>query len=271
MSKSKPHKKPKTLSDVPEVAHLPDKLYRAKEHIAQLERELAIFENEAPYGPIVNDDPQRAKSFLDLWQNRRIPPRFSIIAGEVIYQLRSSLDHIHQALIRRDGGTRTTQTQFPIWTFKPVTPKELRRYQAQVNGITRRKVLAAIKRHQPYTRRTRLDGKQWLGIMNMMGNTDKHHAPISIVGVVDARLTQSKKLSNRFTLTEDVRDDGAPLAVPLPMGGDFVEVTHVERRLAPYVAFKEFGKAPYPQPLAPVLSQLADAVNGILAELVAFL
>jgi hypothetical protein len=72
-------------------------------------------------------------------------------------------------------------------------------------------------------------------------------------------------------MTSDVRDDGAPFAAPLPFGGDVGEDTHVERRLVPYVAFQEFGKAPYPQPVGPVLRQLTGAVTGILAELSEFL
>ena len=105
-----------------------------------------------------------------------------------------------------------------------------------------------------------------------MGNADKHHAPVLFVGVIDPRLrTTTVWPESGFEGESNARDDGAPFALSLPLGDDFVQVLNVERRLTAYIAFPEIVKAPYPQPVAPLLSQLTNGVTGILNELAAFL
>src|SRR5687768_8096129 len=121
----------------PPVYAIAEKLNRAKEHIEQLRAEVSAFLNEAPHRELVNYDASAAQAFRDFHQARHIPARFSIIAGEAIHQLRSSLDHLVSALIIADEGAPTVDSQFPICRFEPTKDKQIRRYKRQVEGITR--------------------------------------------------------------------------------------------------------------------------------------
>ena len=255
------------------VEQIKEKLKRANEHLMQLEGELETFQNEAPYGPISNYNAEQAKAFRDLWEKRAIPPRFPVIAGEVLQQLRSSLTYLHVALIVRDGNVPDTRSQFPIFSTKPTEPKDIARYETQVRGITRRKVLAAIKRHQPYTRRTRFDGKKWLSLLGGMSNIDKHEAVVLCIAVVGPRIRSTSSVPGvgGWEIESGHREHGAERAVPLPLGGECVEVMDVERTFIAYVAFPKFGRASYPQPVCTVLRQFTAGVRGIIGELEPFL
>ena len=151
------------------------KLDRATQHIADLSSRLDTFLSEAPERELVDCDADAAKAFRDFHLNRPIPPEFGIVAGEVIHQLRSSLDHIACALHPKDGGTPTITSQFPIFSFEPTKPDDGRRYQNQIKGITRPAVLALIEHHQPYLRG---NDRHWLVVLKTLSNTDKHRALI---------------------------------------------------------------------------------------------
>lgn len=84
-----------------------------------------------------------------------------VIAGEAIYQLRSSLDHLVCALILGDKGKPDDSSQFPILTFRPTEPNDIGRYKRQIRGITRKRVMTYIERSQPYHRVNDRD-RHWL-------------------------------------------------------------------------------------------------------------
>jgi len=173
------------------VEQIAEKLKRANEHVMQLEEELDAFQNDASYGPISNDAAEQARAFRGFWETRVVPPRFPVLAGEVLQQLRSSLTYLHVALIVRDGNVPDTRSQFPIFSTKPTEPQDIARYDAQLRGITRPQVVAAIERHQPHAQQTRFEGKTWLSLLGGMSNIDKHEAIVLSIAVVDAPLLRA--------------------------------------------------------------------------------
>jgi hypothetical protein len=93
------------LQEAAVLENIGEKLKRADEHIAQLQRELRAFIKKAPASHIVNDDAEASESFRRFHERRIIDARLSVLAGDVLHQLRSSLDHLLCGLVLRDQGT----------------------------------------------------------------------------------------------------------------------------------------------------------------------
>ena len=213
---------PSTIDDIR------DKLSRTDKHIDELEREIEAFLNEEPYRSIANYDAETAKAFRDSWKNRGIPPKFRIVVGEVLYQLRSSLDHVAAALVVADGGSVRRQTAFPIFRSMK-KPEDRANYRSAIKGIRRRRVRAIIRKYQPHTRRD----QRWLETLRTMNNTDKHSALVLCVPIIQPRLKTETLLPDEGSvLTSDRIDvhEGTELAVPMFLGGDVIEVVNVQRR-----------------------------------------
>ena len=139
-----------------------------------------------------------------------ISPRFPVIAGEVLQQLRSSLTYLHVALIVRDANVPDTRSQFPILSSEPTAPETLARYEAQVRGITRPEVLAAIRRRQPYVCHNR---NRWLSVLGGMTNTDKHEAVTLAVAFVESRMEATKGTMSAYIAfpQSDASNDPPPV------------------------------------------------------------
>lgn len=117
-----------------------------------------------------------------------IDPQWSILVGEVLYQLRSSLDHLAWQLVLLDGGTPNQQTQFPILT-KPPTGKKRQPLPVQLKPpVENPEILAALDKCQPYKGR---DGKilpyqdSPLWQLHRLNIIDKHRLLLVVVCVLD--------------------------------------------------------------------------------------
>jgi hypothetical protein len=224
------------------LEQIDEKLNRADEHIAQLERLIEAFFKKTRYGSVRNCDSHSAEAFYRYWKHKEFPIRFSTLCGEAIHQIRSSLDYILNALILRDGGSPTTATQFPIFQWRPRDKDQRRRWNAQIGGIKRVRVLAIIKRHQPYQRRQR-HGNHWLAVMKHLNNRDKHSALIFHAAQVDPRLRYDSAWGEGFTGSFVGRDDGTPIPDSYTdPSGKFVRVMNVERTLTARVTFDQWGE-----------------------------
>ena len=101
-----------------------------------------------------------------------IPARFGIITGEVLYQLRSALDHLIWKLVEVNGHTPGKGNAFPILKAPPKTANERSRFRRMVKGVSTR-AKTRIKQVQPYHFSA---GYQSSPIWNvgLLNNIDKH-------------------------------------------------------------------------------------------------
>ncbi len=255
------------------LTHIAAKLERADQHIVQLGTEAEAFSNETPHRELIDYDAEAAKAFKAFHLNRVVPARLSILTGEAIYQMRSSLDHLACALILKDGGTVTDGSQFPIFRFEPVKPENLGRYKRQIEGITRPAVLAAIEALQPHTRG---DGRDfhWLQILKVLSNLDKHKTLITHVSVVQPRISHTSIFNNDTSLMveSDAIDHGTEIVTAgrHRIFGDEVEVVNVQRRLTTFVSF-DWPGAPYDLFAVYALRGLHTAVSDVVKEFSPFL
>lgn len=89
------------------------KVERAKKHISDLEAERARFLDSNPYAVTPEFYPEHDSTVLYVDKFTDVPENIVLIAGDAIHNLRSSLDHLACALVRRNGGN-TKRTYFPI-------------------------------------------------------------------------------------------------------------------------------------------------------------
>lgn len=170
---------PKSLNGINE------KLKRAEQTIRNLETEIAILLSPLPRIKMMGRHPSFSDSDLKALKVLRDhaygdpPLRFSILAGEVIHHLRSSLDHLVWEL--SDPSFRQKHRigiEFPIYSIDPIkidprTKKNrLESYDRKVKGISSPTVLARIKSLQPYHAADPLSDPLWL--IHDMDITNKH-------------------------------------------------------------------------------------------------
>lgn len=90
------------------------KIERAKEHIHELESEIQRFKESDPYKVVRDQEPDTEDWVFRLRVHSSLPLRCNAIVGDIIHNLRSSLDNLAWQLVLANGGKPTKQTAFPI-------------------------------------------------------------------------------------------------------------------------------------------------------------
>jgi hypothetical protein len=207
-----------------------EKVKRADGQIADLHRQIELFlMNPIRSVPRCSQiDPQTVQDVVRLHSQRDVPLRFSVIAGEIIHDLRSSLDHAAWQLVIANGRKPSRQTSFPTFLQKPAANTiRANRYAACVEGMSAR-ARAVIEQLQPYRDQSPEDNL--LGILTRLWNRDKHRQLNIIAAVVTG--------VSKIRLLHDIPDDGADAEtapssqdVQMDLGG----------KLTVRAAFDEFG------------------------------
>jgi hypothetical protein len=92
------------------------KIERAKKHISDLDVRIAKFCESKPYTIAAKPHavPQIHHTTLYVKSVQAVPPDFSLIVGDAVHNLRSSLDHLAWQLVEVGGGKPGRDTYFPI-------------------------------------------------------------------------------------------------------------------------------------------------------------
>lgn len=257
------------------LVHIEEKLKRANEVIAQLESEVAQFldDSSGPGRELFDYTPESAAVFQQRHADRTVPPRLSVLAGEVFHEQRSSLNHLVDALIRRDGGTPTRQTQFPIAKDEPVG-KTLKTYLKQIAGINNNRVCEKLWQLQPWQAPGDRTVDHWLWKLSELNNQDKHSSLILHVTVIEARISyKSTWADSDIEGAIDSIDDGSEIAKgTLEIFGQQMQRTNVRRRL---VARVELPWAGIPRrgsyDLGGALRDITREVRLLIGEFAPFL
>ena len=192
------------------------KLNRAQEHIHELQQVLIDFIATKPYR--INYKLNSDQTFYEcrVYYDGRTPPsQIGILIGEIVYQLRSVLDHIIfelsvpqiRQIVDREAQIRATVVpQFPILTKR--NERELSKRLKFVDKL----VWDAVERYQPYDRTYSSDPtKHPLSLLQRLSNADKHRVIATTVGGI--RLAPSEKLANGVEMERGRNvDDGEVIA-----------------------------------------------------------
>ena len=125
------------------------------------------------FGPSVNVSPHTT-----------LPPRLSVLVGEVSQALRRALDYLVYQLAARDSGSLQTDTQFPIVRSKKAF--------AKARGHNLRGVALAhadaLEEYQPFT------GRDWTRNLQVVSNLDKHRHLTGMGPRPEVRIRHTRKL-----------------------------------------------------------------------------
>src|SRR6516162_9929947 len=143
------------------------KLDRAKQHLGELEQALKSFYDTKPYRFSGKSNLATRIVVYSMDSVTPVPEEIPLIAGDIIQNLRSALDHLAYQLYLRGGGSAETgrHIYFPICESKTVYEDKKRR---QTRGMTQQ-AIAAIDAVQPYK-----GGNDVLWRLSELNNIDKH-------------------------------------------------------------------------------------------------
>ena len=108
-----------------------------------------------------------------------VPPRFAVIAGEIVHHLRSSLDHLICALVLKNGGVPTRKHQFPICSTEKHFEESCSRGLLKGISPVAEKLIRSV---QPYTAESPDDTV--LYVIQQYDNLDKHQLLIVVSTVM---------------------------------------------------------------------------------------
>lgn len=164
------------------------KIDRAEKHLAELRLGVESYPQQRPFKAVRQRGGPRCREHTDCWRyNLQITtqpgPDLAIIAGDVLHNARSGLDHVAVALVPK---SRRRSAAFPIelediWAktgprwwrrFAVRDPQRRRRFETAIEGMPEQAV-EIIKKVQPYSR-----GDQGpvnnLYLLSRLENADKH-------------------------------------------------------------------------------------------------
>lgn len=117
------------------------KLARASDHIAWLEQSFDRFvetSQDKTFGSRTDTDPKKGL-FTTRWVDHPLVPlEWAVVIGEILYAMRSSLDHLAWQLVIANGNQPTERTEFPIFqTEASFNSKALSKMAGMSDGAKR--------------------------------------------------------------------------------------------------------------------------------------
>lgn len=147
------------------------KIERAKAHLNDLERQVQAFHGRQPYLIFVDENSQPGKLRYRVKIVECAPSAWSAIIGDIVHNLRSSLDLLATALVAANGGS-TKHTYFPFNRDK--AEFESKTLYDRMRGASP-KALRFVNRLKPYP-----GGNESLWKLHQLDILDKHQAIIPV-------------------------------------------------------------------------------------------
>jgi hypothetical protein len=148
------------------------KIERSYQQLKQLESTVRAFLDTKPYSVTVEFNRESGIVVARAKVREECPPIWSVLVGELLHNLRSSLDYIVWELVILETGDAPTtiKTQFPIFRYESAYNKRAKEF---LHGVGM-KELAVIKSLQPFS--TGEDVLSPLWYLHELSNWDKHRA-----------------------------------------------------------------------------------------------
>jgi hypothetical protein len=202
---------------------------------------IADYVRSEPYETVL-----KPESEYESWHPKGEPPiEIAILAGEVIYQVRSALDHLMFELVKRAKGPKPLSAnwerlcQFPLYTEAPATssiPVPRNEFPSPVRDWLSDEAYAHIESVQPYHRRN--NASEPLINLVKLSNIDKHRRLSTIV--TDADIHDTTQIASGRIVTMHLMVEPGTELMPL---ADSPEVAgapmHVKRKILIHVSFDE--------------------------------
>lgn len=251
------------------------KIKRAKEHIADLEREQGAFLDTNPYKVGVKHDPNTRKLIYYVTGVEPTPDCLPLIAGDAIQNLMSALDHLAYQIVCSDTGDNPPN---PRRIYFPVADSAVE-YEAlklrRMEGA-RQETIEAIDALKPYK-----GGIDLLWILYKLNNIEKHRLLLTVgsqVAGINAGQLFAGHVNRVFpaeavALLESMEFYLVPADVGFPLQAGFeLYIGAVDEEPNPKQQFRFDVALNEPgiiegKPLLEALRQFALLVEGIVAAL----
>lgn len=191
------------------------KLVRADEHLKALNNEIATFLQIRPYEVVTKKDIPAGNLCARVIYRHAPPARLLMLIGDVLYNLRSALDHLAWSL----AGTKADRrTEFPIFYEERGFLDRGREKSHDMPAPAQ----TTIESLQPYKGVHGLPESEPLWLLQQLSIEDKHHTLNLVAAGVDVRLDVSTSLRHpAYGLTGRTGylplEDGAEIyRIPLP-------------------------------------------------------
>jgi hypothetical protein len=214
------------------------KLARAAKHLRAVKRCVAIYSASRPHKVIKKAGGKRKLNIP------KPPPReISILAGEMVYQMRSALDHLAFDIIKLNRSVATMDPkwpehcQFPLRMKTPhgcAPPVTKNEFSRELPGISD-KAFAIIEGMQPYYGSNAVSN--CLRFLAHLSNIDKHRH----LNLIHARVRKTEKIRYRSGMQTggfQALDRGA-IIDPSQARDESDPPVHVKRSYRAFVAFNE--------------------------------
>lgn len=239
------------------------KIDRAYENIRNLEAEVRVFLESEPYTIIEKQQFGVEKDSLNIIDppGPVTPPplSFSVLAGEILYHLRSSLDHLVWQLIianGKDPAELQPRPEFPIfWSRKGYESGG----KGKIKGVSN-KAATLIEQFQPYPRNGDIFGfkpvAHPLYIIHTLNITDKHRLLNALCSHIKASLYHGTKAAHGIFRVE------GRTALVLKSYSDNSEV-QMDVHSKFHISFDEDGVL-QAESIVPALKNLMGYVEGVI-------
>jgi hypothetical protein len=183
-----------------ELPAIRDRLDSADAHIEQVKIRLRTYYGSQKYDITGDFDPDATSISYFFGELITGPPlRLGTLAGEVLHDLRSCLDHLAWEMVEEETpGNATVDTRFPILKVPPTANNQGISPPPYVAGGVSETALELIEREQPYQLGADF-GADSLYVLHALNNIDKHRH-VTIRGV-QSEASYLAGQPGRFTFT----------------------------------------------------------------------
>jgi hypothetical protein len=261
------------VTDSATLDRLTAKVTWAKKHLEKLENSLKPYpQRGSDFVRFEDDGAKRERSYY-LVKLPDIPPDVPLIAGDILQNLRSSIDHVAYHLVQVGGGTATRNTYFPIaqTSAKYYAP----RCREKIKGA-RPEAVKYLDSFQPYK-----DGTHLLWELHELNNLDKHRLLLTACSTniahsmspsekaeIERRRRNSHPATPAIRLGSVLKPFNKP--VPLKIGDKLLTIPHSEMeqemRFLIDVAFNE-PRIVGCRPIVELLHLMSNNVLNIITGL----
>jgi hypothetical protein len=215
------------------------KFGRSYQQFQALDGQIAHFLKGKPYTVVREFDPNTREATYRLRIRERCPLVWSVMIGEIVYNLRSALDHALWQLVIEDGGQPTDHNGFPIF-LDPAKYQNARGAPRLLDGLkpTSRTVIDNL---QPFNTGEHAASPLWH--LHELSNFDKHRALHLTGATLKGGQTRLGFIAlNRpfYFRSPGIFEDGALLAqFPVAANAEISDDVDVDDRYSFGIAFDE--------------------------------
>lgn len=188
----------KATSSIPSLDGAQLKVGRAREHIDALEAETAHFVNDSgAYEFYTEPDPETDGVIAKIHVHGTPPVHLALVAGDVVHNLRSALDHLVWQVGIADNKHVSSRSQWPIVMDGKNWPSEAGDRLALLSPPH----VEAIRLLQPFADMRDNSPGVMLGMLGALSNRDKHRLPLLVAAAARTGQLTFDPAVRRVTIT----------------------------------------------------------------------